>query len=581
MDFAAELSARQLWDEFRRLRVEVSCLRTENQGLREKLAGLQGEVARLQRTNLELRQQTGYWQNCHRRAIGRIEQLQKTIERLEAEKRQQKSEFEQTIQRLEAEKRQLKDDLFGRQTEKRGPDRSNELEDRQQQEQRQRQRGQQAGQRGPKRRDYSHLETRPEDLALPAEACVCEQCGKRFAVLSDTEDSELIEIEVRPHRRLLRRRRYRRTCTCPGQRTFTAPSVPKLIPKGRLGVSVWVEILLDKYWTYRPTERLLASWRLCDLDLAMGTVTDGLQRLEALLLPVYQAIEARGKQQGTLYQADETRWLMFIDHKGKENHCWWLWVFGNAETVVYVLDPRRSHEVPETYLPTDRTVVLMVDRYSAYKAMPLTKQGLVLLAFCWAHVRRDFIRVGKGWLPLKGWALEWLKRIRELYQLNRQRLKALPQSPASSQADAALREAVAGIEAQAATELADPQLHSACRKTLVSLQEHGEGLTRFVDDPRIPMDNNGMERRLRGPTVGRKNFYGSAAEWSGRLAATLFSIAATFNLWNLNPRRWLTWYFQSCAANDGKAPENLEPFLPWNLSAAQQEALRDHADNSS
>jgi hypothetical protein len=61
---------------------------------------------------------------------------------------------------------------------------------------------------------------------------------------------------------VIRRRRYRRTCTCDGPSIVTAPLAPKLIPKGRYGVSVWVEVLLDKYLSYRPTERLLVSWRL-------------------------------------------------------------------------------------------------------------------------------------------------------------------------------------------------------------------------------------------------------------------------------------------------------------------------------
>ena len=95
---------------------------------------------------------------------------------------------------------------------------------------------------------------------------------------SDTEDSEQIEIEVGAYRRLIRRRRYQRTCACQGGRTLTAPPLPKLIPKGRYGISVRVEILLDKYFTYRPTERLLDSWGLVGLDLAPGTVTDGSRR---------------------------------------------------------------------------------------------------------------------------------------------------------------------------------------------------------------------------------------------------------------------------------------------------------------
>ena len=80
------------------------------------------------------------------------------------------------------------------------------------------------------------------------------------------------------------------------------------------------------------------------------------------------------------------------------------------------------------------------------------------------------------------------------------------------------------------------------------------------------MDNNLSERRLRGPALGRKNFYGSGALWSGRLAAVLFSILATLKLWKINPRLWLNWYLQSCAETGGKAPNDIDPFLPWNLS---------------
>ena len=87
------------------------------------------------------------------------------------------------------------------------------------------------------------------------------------------------------------------------------------------------------------------------------------------------------------------------------------------------------------------------------------------------------------------------------------------------------------------------------------------------------MDNNASEREVRGPAVARKNFYGSGSLWSGRLAAMMFSLFATLVRWKLNPRRWLTWYFESCAAAGGKAPEDIQPFLPWNLSDARRSAL--------
>ena len=362
--------------------------------------------------------------------------------------------------------------------------------------------------------------------------------------------------------------RYKRTCRCSGQRTWTASPAPKLIPKGLLGVSLWVEILLDKFASQRPTERLLKHWQTLGLDLAPGTVTDGLRRLQPLFEPIMTALRERNRQ-SDLTQADETRWLVFTEVEGKASHTWWLWAFSSSDTVVYLLDPTRSHTVPENHFPQQARGVLVVDRYSAYKAMEQVKQGTLLLAFCWAHVRRDFIHIGKGWPELKSWALQWLQRIRELYHCNGERLKDLADACAQGQ----LRQVVDAVNQQGAKELADASLREPCRKALTSLQEHWTGLTLFVDDPRIPMDNNASERRMRNPALGRKNYYGSASLWSGQLAAMLFSILATLQMAQINPRLWLRWYLDGCAEAGGKAPGDVQPFLPWNLSETKRTEL--------
>jgi hypothetical protein len=93
------------------------------------------------------------------------------------------------------------------------------------------------------------------------------------------------------------------------------------------------------------------------------------------------------------------------------------------DTVIYLLDRSRGHEVPEAHFGPKASGTLEVDRYSGYKAMALVKLGLIVLAFCWAHVRRDFVGVGKGWPELTPWALSWLRRIRHLYKINGERLQ--------------------------------------------------------------------------------------------------------------------------------------------------------------
>ena len=517
----------------------------------------------LQELRADFRREVSYWKTQHARAVKRIEQL--------------KEELDQSRGQVHA----LQGKLFGRKSEKSAQgNRSNDLLD-PEEVAAARKRGAQPGHVGHGRRDYSHLPVTEEFVSLADESLACPICGKPASMMSDTEDSEVLEIDVRAHRRRIRRRRYRATCDCdPEQRTLTAPSPPKLIPKGNYGISIWVLVLLDKYSSYRPTERLLGQLEQYDLDLPAGTLNDGLQRIEPMLCPIYAAFCERNRQ-GDFHQADETRWLVFLVLDGKKGYGWWLWVILGADSVVYLLDPSRGHEVPESHFGPEASGVLEVDRYSGYKAMAQVKSGLLLLAFCWAHVRRDFVGVGKSWSELTPWALAWLRRIRHLYQVNRERLQQPLDSAKFQEQDALLCRAVEAMRAEAVAELSAPKLRQPCRKVLESLQEHWTGLVRFVDDPRIPMDNNASERAGRGPAVARKNFYGSGSLWSGRLAAAMFSLLATLSHWKINPRLWLTWYLENCAAAGGKAPEDIQQFLPWNLSSEQRVALTEQAASPS
>lgn len=496
--------------------------------------------------------QASYWQAMHRRALEREAQLKAEVDRLQA------------LVRLREHQ------LFGRKTETTAP--TVPLATPTGPPPR-RPRGQQRGQPGPKRRDYSHLPGVPEDHELPPERCSCSQCGLPFADFPGTEDSLILEVEVRAHRRIIRRRRYRPTCSCaahPG--IITAPPAPRLIPKSILGVSIWVTLLLDKYLFYRPTYRLLADWATHDLDLSSGTVTDGLRRLVPLFEPVYEALVRRSQGQ-TLWHADETRWLVFAGMEGKVGFRWYLWVFHSAEAVVFVLAAGRSHDVPEEHFgPVEGRGILVVDRYKAYQAIDKVKGGLIVLAFCWAHVRRDFVRVARSWPAQEGWALSWVERIGTLYHLNDERLKVRQDAAAFAVADGALRTAVTTFGERGRSELGEAGLHPAREKVLESLGNHWTGLTVFVEHPEVAMDNNTAERSQRGPVVGRKNYYGSGSVWSGSLAAMLFSLFQTLCLWGLNPRLWLTAYLEACAVAGGDAAVEVDRFLPWNLSPEQRRA---------
>ncbi len=193
-----------------------------------------------------------------------------------------------------------------------------------------------------------------------------------------------------------------------------------------------------------------------------------------MLQPIYEAFCERNRQ-GDFHQADETRWLVFVLLDGKKGYGWWLWVILGADTVIYLLDPSRGHEVPESHFGPEASGVLEVDRYSGYKAMAQVKSGLIVLAFCWAHVRRDFVGVGKSWPELTPWAISWLRRIRHLYQVNRERLQHPRDSAKFQEQDALLRRAVEAMRVEAVEELSDPKLRQPCRKVLESLARALDG----------------------------------------------------------------------------------------------------------
>jgi transposase len=434
-------------------------------------------------------------------------------------------------------------------------------------------RGQQKGNPIPQRRDYSHLPVLSEERVLPGEEARCSCCGKPFSPGGYEEDKEIIEVEVKAYRRRIRRRRYLRTCSCPHLPTVVAaPIVPRVLPHSPLGVSVWVQILLDKYHYCRATHKQLDDLRGHGLDLASGTVIGGLKRLARLFAPVYDQLRERSRRQG-LWGADETRWPVFQVVSGKVGHRWYLWLFECKDCVVFTLDKTRAHDVPEDHFGDGAVGIVVVDRYSAYKAMKQVKQGRLRLAFCWAHQRRDFLDVEKSWPKLGAWAAAWVGRIAELYRRNDERLAAKEKSPARKKKDQQLRETVAAMRQQMDQELADEKLHPAAGKVLESMKEHWQGLTIFVEEPAVPMDNNQSERTLRIAALARKNYYGSGAQWSGKLAAGMFSILATLKKWRINPRKWLTAYLQACAEAGAQTPTDVQRWMPWNLTAQQRQEM--------
>ncbi len=212
--------------------------------------------------------------------------------------------------------------------------------------------------------------------------------------------------------------------------------------------------------------------------------------------------------------------------------------------------------------------IISCDRYSGYKRFARLNPG-VKLAFCWAHQRRDFLKLANSYPESAEWALQWVDRIGNLYHLNAVRLTALKGSPERVNSQWVLEQAVQQMGAHCAVGVASHETFPPAAKVLESMTAHWAGLTVFVAHPWVAMDNNAAERSMRSPVVGRKNFSGSGAQGSAELAATTYSLFATMKLWGLNLRNWLTAYLQACADNgNAKTEVNFNvssPTVCWTL----------------
>ena len=476
-------------------------------------------------------------------------------------------------------------------------------------------RGRKPGTPAPKRKDRSKVPVIEELLDVPEAERQCPDCGKAY-VRSGCRTSWICEFEWQAVARLIRRLIYRPACPCEGAQTVTAPPAPRLGERTQLGTSVWGWSLVQVFALFRPQAGAARDLEALGLPMAVSTLSQGLRRLAALFEPLEAAVGER-QAQAAVAQADETSWpVQYIEGQengkpppasgGKPLH--WLWVCLTADTVRMRILPTRSAAAAGELLADlgkelGTAVIVVCDRWSAYKALARRWGDRILLQFCWSHQRRDVLRAAAGFPSLQGWRDAWIERIGELFHLAKLRRRAWrPDLPLDGQ-DARYRALQARLEAclQGIFETARQELHALCvpailehncpsgdgralarmaaqAKALLSLPDHREGLSVFLRDPRVPLDNNASERILRGPVIARLTSFGSGGPDGARVAGLLFGLFATVRLAGLNPYTWVLDYLDACARRGGQPPPRLDPWLPWLMDEERKRELRGPPD---
>jgi transposase len=430
-----------------------------------------------------------------------------------------------------------------------------------------RKRGRQEGAPGHGRQNHDHLPVDDEvetDLADPEK--LCPKCGEQLNEVG-SEDSEVVEIEVKGYRRKIRRKKYGHDCKTEGRwLTKTAPSAPKIWPRAAFGISIWVFLLIGKFVLQMPIHRVCMQLLMVGIKISEGTVVAGFARIEKLIDPLIDEIQRYSREEKTHWHIDDTGWKVFIVIDGKSGFGWYLWVFLSNDVCVYVISPSRGRKVPQSHLK-DSSGVVTSDRLGSNMKLGDNVDN----SYCWVHIRRELRELATAHPEITEICENFLNLIGLLYHYNKDRLLSENGSTSYLEAQEKLRETLDQIEKDCRSHLSDASLHPELQRLFTGVLKDWNGLMLFLDIAAIPPDNNPAERALRGPVVGRKNYNGSCSQESARFTAKMFTLCETLKLNNIDSKQFLTKYFTACANNGGKPPQNAIDFLPWKKKPAQPE----------
>jgi transposase len=382
----------------------------------------------------------------------------------------------------------------------------------------------------------------------------CTACGGVLDEMTgQTEDSEEITV-VERHFVMLRQLRKKYRCTCNGC-IETAPGPLRLTARPdrrgrRYSADFAIEVAIGKYLDHLPLERQVRMMRREGLVIDSQTLWDQLDAAATILAPTYAALR-RHVQAAPVIGADETWWRVLV---GPGNTRWWAWSLTSETAVTYTILESRSQEAGRQVLNGYQGIVV-ADGYGAYEALARAGPRFTL-AHCWAHVRRKFVEAEPHY---PGPCAEVLDLIGQLYAVEREcppRVGPAPEAEASELRDQRARlraerstPLVAAIRAWALQQRTLPE--SGLGKAIAYMLGLWPGLTRFLDDPRIPLDNNATERALRGMVIGRKNHYGSRSRRGTEVAALFYSLIESAKLCSVEPKAYLLRALRAALAAPG------------------------------
>ena len=409
------------------------------------------------------------------------------------------------------------------------------------------------------------------DITIAPEDTDCPCCKTPMHVIGE-EKSERLDV-IPAQFRVIVTHRPKYACRACEQAVVQAPAPERLIKSGLPTEAMVAYVLAAKYAWHLPLYRQAQILLSQGIAIERATLAFWVGYAAAELKPLY--LRLRALILGSVKIAvDETVAPVLDPGRGrtKKGYFWAIarddraWGGTDPPAVAYTYAPGRGAVHALKLLETYRGIV-QCDGYAAYKSIADDARAgdAIMLAFCWAHLRRKFFDIAKGGsAPI---ASEALERIAALY--------AIEKTLRGRSADArhAVRQEKSKPLVLALKTWLDEQLARVSAKSVIAEAiryglNHWDGLTRFLEDGRIELDTNIVERGMRPIALNRKNALFAGHDQGAENWAAIASLVETCKLHGVDPQA----YFADVLTKLVHLwPESrLDELLPWAWATSRR-----------
>jgi transposase len=413
----------------------------------------------------------------------------------------------------------------------------------------------------------AHL-PRIHTTVAPADTnCPC--CKQSMHVIGE-ETSERLDVIPAQYRVIVTRRPRLACRAC--ERIVEAPAPEHLIKSGLPTEAMVASVLVAKYGWHLPLYRQAKMLAAQGLDLDRSTLAFWVGYAAAELMPLYERLKATLLTSAKL-AVDETPVPVLDPGRGKTKtgYFWAIarddrpWGGTDPPAVAYTYAPGRGGEHLEKLLANYRGIV-QCDGYAPYKKLPAER---ITVAFCWSHLRREFFKIAeRGDAPI---ATEAVARIAQIYVIEKD-VRGTSANERRVARQARSRPLVDALRIFFEHQLARLSGGSGTARIIRYGLRHWDGLTRFLDDGRIELDTNIVERSMRPQALTRKNALFAGHDDGAENWAIVASLIEACKLNDVEPQAYLADVLVRLV---NLWPNNrLDELLPWTWAAACQQQQR-------